>query len=136
MNKDFWKKYGGWLVSAVFAMAVSAVVILYEREYYEWNRMGIARMLSDGCFVSGVLLTGAGILMLVSGFGGFDALSYAGHLLLRKFSPFREKFEARASYLEFLRERKKKKKNPGCILGTGVACLLCSAAWLLVYHGG
>ena len=119
--------YAGWLVCAAAALAICAAVVRYERGYAEW---GLARMISDGFFVAGVMLSGLGALVWVANFGGFTALGYGWYLLVRKLSASRAKFEERLSYLEYVRQRREKRKNPACILGTGLVCIAAAGVFL------
>lgn len=128
----FWKKYHGPIITVLLAAAVCGIVICYEAGYYEWNRQNVFRILSDGLFVSGSLFTCFGVMMWISGAGGFDGILYLGHMVLRIFHPFKEKFESRMQYLDFKRERRKKKKSPLYIPVTGIVfCGLSLAAAVL-----
>ncbi len=131
MKTELWRKLREWLVCFAVALAICAIVILYEHETMEWS---VARMVCDGCFVSGVILAGFGVLVWVASFGGFNAIGYGVYLLTRIFSPSRARFEERMSYLEYCQSREKKDKMPICILVTGVVFLAVSAIWLLIYN--
>lgn len=119
--------YAGWLICAAAALAICAAVVLYERSYADWS---LARMICDGFFVAGVVLAGLGALAWVANFGGFTALGYGWYLLVRKLSASRARFEERLSYLEYVRQRREKRKDPTCILGTGLICLAVAGAFL------
>lgn len=116
-----------WLIYPILALALCAAIVLYEKENAQW---AFARMACDGCFVTGILFTGVGVLAWVVNVSGFAALGYAWYLLVRKLSPSRAKFEERLSYLEYIETRRKKSKSPKCILVTGVVFLALSFAFL------
>lgn len=116
-----------WLVCFVLALAVCIGVILYEKGFAQW---GIARMACDGCFVSGILFVGLGVLVWVANFNGFTSLGYAWYLLVRKLSPSRARFEERLSYVEYVQSHQKKNKNPVCILVTGLVYIVLSFVFL------
>ena len=121
------RKFVGWIVCAAAALAICAAVVLHERSCAQW---GLARMLSDGFFVAGVLLAGLGALVWVANFGGFTALGYGWYLLVRKLSASRAKFEERLSYLEYVQRRGEDKKSPACVLGTGLICIALAGVFL------
>lgn len=127
MNQSIQRKYVEWLVCFLFALAVCAAVILYEKGFVPWD---LFRMACDGCFVAGVLLTGLGILVWVANFNGFTALGYAWYLLARKLSLSRSRFETRLSYLEYVQVHQQKTKSPKCILVTGLVCIVLSFVFL------
>ena len=124
------RRYAGWLVSAVTALAICTAMVLYEKSYAEWS---LARMISDGFFVAGIMLVGVGALVWVANFGGFTALGYGWYLLLRKLSASQAMFEERLSYVENVEQRREKNKNPTCILGTGLVCIAAAGVALYLY---
>lgn len=87
--------------------------------------------LCDGFFVPGILFLCFGLLVLVSGTGQFDMLSYGMHSLLVLFTPFK-KVEKHDSFYDFklLREARRKEKPRmyllhmgGIFLGMALICL-------------
>ena len=130
MRMDSERKYAGWLACAAVALAICAAVVLHERSYAEWS---LLRMISDGFFTAGVVLAGLGVLIWVANFGGFTALGYGWYLLVRKLSASRARFEERLSYLDYVRQRREKNKNPVCILVTGLICIALAGAFLYLY---
>ncbi len=76
----------------------------------------------DGFFVSAVLFLSGGILTLVSGFGGFDALKYACIKFRERFSASSKKH---SSYFDYVNDKKgKKTKVPVDMLITGFTMLI------------
>lgn len=69
----------------------------------------------------------------MANFGGFTALGYGWYLLVRKLSASRAKFEERLSCPEYVRQRSEKKKDPICVLGTGLICLAAAGVFLYLY---
>lgn len=130
MKPEQRRQYVGWLICAAAALAICTAVVLYEKSCADWS---LTRMISDGCFVAGVVLVGLGVLVWVANFGGFTALGYGWYLLVRKLSASRAKFEERLSYLEYVQQRREKSKNPACILGTGLICIAAAGVFLYLY---
>ena len=130
---DFLKRHLEWFVSAAVGVVICACVVAFEAENYD--HAGVLRMLCDGTFVAGIVLTGFGGLVLVSAGGAFDAMGFAVHTLLRKFSPRKDRFDSRMTYVEFTERRWEiKRKDPKCILLTGVAFLLAAVVCLVLYY--
>lgn len=132
---DFLKKHIEWFASAAAGLVICVCVIAFEAENYD--DPGVLRMLCDAAFVAGILLTGFGGLVLVSAGGAFDAIRFAVHTLLRKFSPRKDRFNSRMTYAEFVeRRREHRRKDPKCILLTGVAFLAAAVLCLMLYYYG
>lgn len=130
MKQDVQSGYVRWLICLVVALLICVAVILYEMENTQWE---LVRMLCDGCFVSGILLTGFGLLAWIASFHGFAALGYAWYLLTRAMSPSKARFEERLSYLEYVQTHSKKKSSK-CVLVTGVVFLALSLVFLWFYY--
>jgi hypothetical protein len=68
------------------------------------------RDISDGCFVSGMIFTGMGMLLWVSSTGFFDIFGYAMKSLLVLFSPLKKPGE-HPHYYEYKCEKEEKRKG-------------------------
>lgn len=92
------------------------------------------RLACDALFVPGVLLTGAGLLVVVAAGGAFDAL----HFGLQKLFGLLRREEKRAqlprTYFDFVTiKRGKKSPAPAALLSVGLFFLLLSGAALILY---
>ena len=70
-----------------------------------------ARILSDGCFVAGMMLTGVGLLVWIATTGFFDIFSYGFHSLLVLFSPLR-KPEEHETFFDYKLAKEEKRGAP------------------------
>lgn len=130
---DFLKRHLEWFVSAAVGIVICASVVAFEAGNYD--HPSVLRMLCDGTFVAGITLACFGGLVLVSAGGAFDAMGFAVHTLLRKFSPRKDRFDSRMTYVEFAERRREiKRKDPKCILLTGTAFLLAAVVCLVLYY--
>lgn len=92
------------------------------------------RTLSDGCFVTFILMGGLGALVWVSTTGFFDIFTYAGKSLLVLFSPMKQPEKLKKFYEYKLDKEEKRKKADFTLLIVGVAYLLLSFAFLGGYY--
>lgn len=92
------------------------------------------RALSDGCFVTTVLMGGMGALVWVSTTGFFDIFTYAGKSLLVLFSPMKQPEKLKKFYEYKADKDEKRKKADFTLLIVGVAYLLLSFAFLGGYY--
>ena len=92
------------------------------------------RALSDGCFVTTVLMGGMGALVWVSTTGFFDIFTYAGKSLLVLFSPMKQPEKLKKFYEYKADKDEKRKKADFTLLSVGAAYLLLSFAFLGGYY--
>jgi hypothetical protein len=127
---EFIKRKKGLLITILIGVAAAVLVIAYESSLLEWNRTNVLRMVSDGLFVPGIFLSCAGLMTMIATAGAFDGFSYLMQSLVWNFSPRTHKFKDRKSYLDYKKEKQKKRseeeRSPRYILITGVCFLLLS----------
>ena len=99
------------------------------------NAAWAMRTLSDGCFVSAVLLGGLGVLVWVATTGFFDIFTYAGKSLLVLFSPMRQPEKLKKFYEYKADKDEKRKKADFTLIIVGAAFLVLSFAFLGAYYG-
>lgn len=92
------------------------------------------RALSDGCFVTTVLMGGMGALVWVSTTGFFDIFTYAGKSLLVLFSPMKQPEKLKKFYEYKADKDEKRKKADFTLLIVGAAYLLLSFVFLGGYY--
>lgn len=94
-----------------------------------------AAALSDGFFVVGVMLSGVGGLMAISGKTDFfDMLSYGVRSLAVMFTPFK-KPENHPRFYEYKQQRREKRKAPKMFLLYAGLALIAVSALCLVFAG-
>ena len=75
-------------------------MIMWIRGLFEVkNKLDLYMVLSDGFFVSGILVMGFGLLIVVSQNGAFDAIRFSIQSILSRFS--KEKRDKYVSYAEY-----------------------------------
>ena len=92
-----------------------------------------ARILSDGCFVAGMMLTGVGLLVWISTTGFFDMFSYGFHSLLVLFSSLK-KPEEHETFFDYKMAKEEKRGKPmAAIVIVGIGYILLSLICYVVY---
>lgn len=80
-NERPWIK---WLVSFGIGLAITIAFMAAQGVFSgELLKIDVVKYVSDGCFISGVLLAGAGILVFCSRNGTFDMLTYGVKVAVR-----------------------------------------------------
>jgi hypothetical protein len=127
---EFIRKKKGVLITLLIGVGMAVLIIVYESSLLEWNRTNVLRMVSDGLFVPGIFISCAGLLTMIATAGAFDGFSYLMQSLVWNFSPRTHKFKDRKSYLDYKKDKQKKRtedgRPPRYILVTGVFFLLLS----------
>jgi hypothetical protein len=118
------------LVTVLLALALAAVVVVYESTLLERTAENILRMISDGIFVSGICFTGFGLLLLITNAGGFDAFAYLVSNLRSVFSPRKNALSGRMTYMDYklkkAADREEKGKPPVRVAVTGIVFVAVS----------
>lgn len=130
---SFFRRHLEWFVTAAVGLAIAGAVIAYEHGNYA--HPVLLRMLCDGAFVAGIFLAGFGALALAGAQGAFDAMGFAVHTVLRKFSPRKDRFESRQTYAQYKAARREKKSGDvKCVLIVGLWYLALAAVLLALYY--
>ena len=123
-------KYG---IPALIGAAITIAVAMGQGLGQVGAAMAM-RALSDGCFVTTVLMGGMGALVWVSTTGFFDIFTYAGKSLLVLFSPMKQPEKLKKFYEYKADKDEKRKKADFTLLIVGVGYLLLSFAFLGGYY--
>lgn len=123
-------KYG---IPALIGAAITIAVAMSQGLGQVGAAMAM-KALSDGCFVTTVLMGGMGALVWVSTTGFFDIFTYAGKSLLVLFSPMKQPEKLKKFYEYKADKDEKRKKADFTLLIVGVAYLLLSFAFLGGYY--
>ena len=112
--------------------AIVLAVILLNRSAGD----GFLRLICDGCFVAGILVGGAGCLMLAGNEGMFDIFGYGISFVLNLHwsGIFHMPEERRRErYADYKARKRASPSAPGGILLAGGVYLLLAAVFLVVY---
>ena len=128
------KKWIGAAVTLAVALAIALAVSVWRGFAWE-NALALnCRYLSDGFFVSGMLLAGLGALIWISTTGFFDMLSYGVHSLTVLFSTLKKPKDHETFY-DYKTARAAKRGRPRMgILFAGIGCILISLLFLALYY--
>ncbi len=126
-------RYG---VTAVIGLII-AIPLAFSRGFAPGQAFALnARYLSDGFFVSGVLLTGIGAMSWIATTGFFDIFSYGMRSLLVLFTAL-VKPKSHKTFYEFKLERDEKRKAGSYfILIVGLAFIALAFIFVTIYNAG
>ena len=125
------KRRSFWIALGVGA-AIAAAVALLNRS----SQAGPRRLLCDGCFVAGILVGGAGCLMLAANEGMFDIFGYGISFVLNLHwsGIFHMPEERRRErYADYKARKRASPSAPGGVLLAGGVYLLLAAVFLVIY---
>ncbi len=118
------------------ALGVGAAIALAVALVHRSSGVSPLRLACDGCFAAGVLVGGAGCLMLSAGEGVFDIFGYGISFVLNLhwsgiFHMTEER--RRESYADYKQRRHASPAKPGGVLLAGGFYLLLAAVLLVIY---
>ena len=120
-----------YAVASAIALLLAFLLGLFEQLGYEGVKFPFLRLCCDGCFVSGVLYLATGGLAYISEHGGFDAISYALHMIKNRFvhpnPEYREK-----DYYDYITRKKKNRKARKVLYLVIIGAVLIIAAAIMV----
>ncbi|MBR2337235.1 MAG: DUF3899 domain-containing protein [Clostridia bacterium] len=123
--------------SICIAVAAAMVLgVLFIRDFFSQTKIDQKfRFLSDGFFITGLLLILFSALLFVSDQGAFDGIGWALKSALRVIFPMVGVTKPE-TYKEY-RERKHSKsrvKGYSCVFFTGLACILINIIFVILFN--
>ena len=122
-----------YLISTAVGLVLAFVIMLAQNIFGQEKGSDVFRILSDSFFASGVLLTGAGLLLFVSNNGMFDMLSYGitTFFVARKKNVKERKYK---DYYEYKQAKSEKKRSCAYLLIVGLTFIAIAALCLIGYY--
>lgn len=131
-KKQFFFAILPWLIALVIAGAIVAIYLAASGYFVTSNPKTQSSLLSNAFFIPGVLLAGAGLLVMIANEGTFNFLSYALQTLLSRF--FHNMKTAGMDYGTYCEFKSSKKKTPYLfLLLTGFAFIVVGGIFMGVY---
>ena len=118
-----------FLVGCIMALLIS----LPRGGYSEPNLQIQMQIWSDSCFVSGVVLSCIGLIVVASNGGLFDMLGYSVILLVNVFLSSKVKRKYKTFY-DYRESKKEKKRSFAYILIVGVFFIAVAGVFLILYY--
>lgn len=126
-----------YLITAVVGLAMAVAVLQSRGGFSQPDTMTMYFVMSDACFVPGIILTGFGILLWAAHDGFFDGLTYSvSKLTTLLLMPFRKK-ERYQQYYDYKVEKAARRQKPGwAVLIVGVVFLALAGFFLVLMQAG
>jgi len=121
--------------SFLIALASGAVIVLAVAFLNRGRGDGLLRLLCDGCFVAGILVGGAGCLVLAGNEGIFDVFGYGISFVLNvHWSGIFHMSEERRkeTYADYKARKRANPSAPGGLLLAGGLYLVLAAVMLII----
>lgn len=124
-----------YLTTVIAGLAIAAVVISFQLGQFGTSMRGIARSVSDGCFVAGCALAGLGLMTLIANAGNFYGLSYLMKRLVSQFRFREQDAKMKMTYYEYVQsQEQKEKKSVKFILIVGVVYLAIALIFVFIFE--
>lgn len=122
-----------YLITFLVGAAIVVLVICLQKVWAQTTVQNVMTVLCNGFFISGVIVTGAGIIVFASNGGAFYMLGYAMRLLVDLFKRHKEDKKYK-DYYDYQQQKQQKKHSFAFMLIVGIGFLLISAVFLILYY--
>lgn len=125
-----------WIKYAVCGFIGLTITLLVPtlRGVWQMGEKRLLRALCDGCFLSFVILTGFGLLVMVSSNGIFDTLSYGVKNFFRLFNPDTSKLRPEESFVDYRKRKHDKPVQYGFLIIVGLCYFALSFLFLFLFE--
>lgn len=121
-----------YAIAVSIGLIIAFIIALSRRVFSEADPAAVMGILSDAFFVSGVLLTCVGLILVVTSGGVFDMLAYSMIMLV---SLFRRNTERKyKDFYEYRTSKKDRKFSVAYLLIVGIAFVVIAFVFLLLYN--
>ena len=126
------KNYVKYLITAAVGMAIAVAYALVKDVFSQTDTQEVLKILCDAFFIPAVFITSFGGLVCASNGGTFDMISYGVQRLFGLLQKDVTKVKHR-TFHDYREERQKKNRSFGYLLVVGLAFLLVSIVFLIIY---
>lgn len=128
------KKYWNHIITFMVGICMAFSIWFYKGLFHSVMIRDTMAILSDGCFVTGIILTGFGLLMVLSNVGNFDMLTYGMRILISVFKTRTNEDKLGKSFYDYHMNKKGKVKNVSFILHVGILYLVSAAVFTTAFY--
>lgn len=128
------KKYWNHLITLIVGIGIVFVIWIYKGLFSSSDIRERIIILSDGFFVSGVLLTGFGLLTAISNLGNFDMITYGFHNLINLFKANKSYDSLGKTFYDYHINKGRKTKKVSFILHVGILYLVLGAVFTIIFY--
>lgn len=128
------KKYRSYIVTFVIGAVIVLAVCLFKDVFAADSTISMISIFSDAFFTSGVLIASAGILVLISNEGNFDALSYGIKIIRNMWKRSEEEKRIEKNLYEYRMAKHTERKDTRHLLVVGGIYLLLAALFTLIFY--
>ena len=122
------------LITAGIGLAMGLAVFAARGGFRAETDEVLLLALCDAFTVPGLILTGLGLLSIVSGQGAFDGINFTARKAFSQVLGEKRREAMPRTYYDYVTARRKKQaKRPKTTLYTGLAFLACAIAALIFY---
>ncbi len=122
------KRYG---ITLLIGFVITGLILWSKGIFTETDAVTVFHILCDAFFVTGVVITGVGLLVLSTNEGTFDILVFGMQSFMDMFR--KEPMRKYETFYDYRASRQEKKVPFGFILVSGLFFLLVSMAMYLMY---
>ncbi len=129
--KNTLKKY---VIASVVALILAMLIMYWQGIFEAETTQQIMQAISDGFFIVGFMYFGFGLLFVAAHAGTLDIISYGFRSVIWLFTPFRKTRDEGGYYEYKMKKKEKRKAVPYFLIWIGIALILISVVFLVLYY--
>ena len=122
-----------YLITVCVGLFIVLLIAVLKNGFTETDVVVAMQIWCDAFFVSGVFLTCGGLIVVASNGGVFDMLGYAVSLLWYTFKSSKVERKYKTFY-DYREARKDRKRSVSYVLIVGLALIVVSVVFLILYE--
>ena len=131
VNQSRFKTY---LITSIVAMIMIAVISVMQGVFEAEDLQMVVRRISDGCFITGVLFTGLGLLIYALNEGIFNGIAFGLKTLGRTFTTHKDEKIREENFYEYNARLQEKKKSFLHLVIVGMIVIVLSVILAFVHE--
>ena len=131
VNQDRGKTY---FITSIVAIIMIVVISVIQGVFEAEDLQMVVRRISDGCFITGVLFTGLGLLIYALNEGIFNGIAFGLKTLGRTFTAHKDEKIREENFYEYNARLQEKKKSFLHLVIVGVVVIVLSVILAFVHE--
>ena len=123
-----------YLITTIVAICMIAVICVIQGIFEAEDLQMVIRRLSDGCFITGVLLAGIGLIIYALNEGVFNGIAFGLKTLGRTFSARKDEKIREEDFYEYNKRMMEKRKSFRHLVIVGAVAIVVSVVLAFIHE--
>lgn len=123
-----------YVIASAVGLVLAFAIMFWQGIFEAANVTEVMQAISDGFFIVGFLYLGFGLLFVAAHAGTLDIITYGFRSVIWLFTPFRKNRDEGGYYEYKMKKKEKRKAVPYFLIWIGIALILISVVFLILYY--